>query len=182
MLSGCMMRRGVVNDTKEGTMKILDLSDLYLEQLQDMHSCERQLIKALPKMAKASHHPDLKQAFNDHLAETKEQLEGLNQILEKLGKGPGRKVCKAAAGLVEEGSGLMEDAEEDDVRDVALICAAQKIEHYEIASYGCLRTYATLLGRDDDAKRLEGILGEERKADETLTTLAMSVINSKAIS
>ncbi len=161
-------------------MKIKTLDDLYLDQLQDMHSCERQIIKALPKMAKAANNPKLKAAFEKHLQETKEQLERHNIILEGLGKGPGRKTCVAAAGLIEEGSELIEADADEEVRDAGLICAAQKIEHYEIASYGCLRTFATLLDRDADAKRLDKTLDEEKNADQALTDLAMNTVNEDA--
>lgn len=162
-------------------MKITTLADLYLDQLQDMHSCERQLIKALPKMAKAAAHPDLKAGFTKHLGETREQLERLNRILSDLGKGPGRKVCEATVGLVKEGAEIIKDVADEEVRDAGLICAAQKVEHYEIASYGCLRTFASLLGRNADVKLLEKTLNEEKKADESLNALAMSVVNADAL-
>ncbi len=162
-------------------MKMLTLSDLYLEQLQDMHSCERQLVKAMPRMIEAATHPRLKDAFEAHLAETNTQLERLSQILEDMGKEPGRKVCKATAGLIEEAAEMIDATGADDVRDACLICAAQKIEHYEIASYGCLRTFATAIGRPGDATILDQILGEERHADESLTSLAMSCINTEAL-
>lgn len=162
-------------------MKIMTLADLYLDQIQDMHSCERQIIKALPKMAKAATQPRLKDGFNHHLEETKEQLERLNRILGDLGKGPGRKVCQAAAGLIEEGSELIEADADEEVRDAGLICAAQKIEHYEIASYGCLRTFAVLLGRTADAKALDKTLNEEKTADQSLTALAMNLVNAEAM-
>lgn len=162
-------------------MKIMTLGDLYLDQLQDMHSCERQLIKAMPRMIKAATHPALKAAFTGHLAETKEQLERLNHILGELEKTPGRKVCQATVGLVEEGAELIDAEADEDVRDAGLICAAQKIEHYEIATYGCLRTFASLLGRNADVKSLDKTLNEEKSADQSLTKLAMSVVNSDAL-
>lgn len=162
-------------------MKIMTLADLYLDQLQDMHSSERQIIKALPKMAKAANHKKLKAAFTKHLEESKKQLERLNTILDDLGKGPGRKVCEATKGLVEEGAGMIEADADEEVRDVGLICAAQKVEHYEIASYGCLCAFATLLGRDADVKLLEKTLDEEKTTDQALTDLAMSVVNEKAV-
>ncbi len=161
-------------------MKIMTLDDLYVDQLQDMRSCEQQLTKAMPKMIKAASHPKLKEALNSHLAETTEQLARVLRLLESLEKGPGRKVCEAAAGLVKEGAELIGADADEEVRDVGLICAAQKIEHYEIASYGCLRTFATLLGRGADAKVLEKILSEEKEADRALTELAMNVVNAKA--
>lgn len=162
-------------------MKITTFDDLYLAQLQDTHSSERQIIKALPKMIKAAHHPELKAGFTKHLEETTAQLDRLNSIFADLDKAPGRKVCEATVGLVKEGAEIIEDAEEGDVRDAGLICAAQKIEHYEIACYGCLRTWASLLGRTSDVKLLEKTLKEEKKTDESLTALAMSVVNSDAI-
>jgi len=161
-------------------MKIMTLTDLYLDQLQDMHSCELQIIEALPKMAESAHHPELKAAFNKHLTETLEQLARLNGILSNLGKGPGQKVCKATIGLVEEGTTLIETDADEDVRDAGLICAAQKIEHYEIASYGCLRTFASLLDRSEDAEILEKTLNEEKTTDQSLTEIAMSVVNAAA--
>lgn len=162
-------------------MKIKTLDDLYLDQLQDMHSSERQIIKALPKMAKAANHKDLKAGFNKHLTETKEQLKRLDRILKDLGKGPGRKVCEATKGLVEEGSGIVEADADEEVRDAGLICAAQKIEHYEIASYGCLCAFASQLGRDADIKLLEKTLDEEKNTDQKLTDLAESVVNAEAL-
>ncbi|MFN0131542.1 MAG: ferritin-like domain-containing protein [Phycisphaerales bacterium] len=162
-------------------MKIETLTGLYIDMLQDMHSSERQIIKALPKMSKAAAHADLKTAFNKHLDETKEHLERIVQLLEGLDKGPGRKVCEATAGLVRESAELIEATDDEQVRDAGLICAAQKVEHYEIASYGCLRTFATLLGRHADAKLLDRTLNEERKTDESLTALAMSVVNAEAM-
>lgn len=162
-------------------MKIMTFADLYLDQLQDMHSSERQIIKALPRMVKAADNAELKLAFSNHLAETKEQLSRLDRILKDLGEGPGRKVCEATVGLIEEGVGMIEAEGAEDVRDVGLICAAQKIEHYEIASYGCLRTFASLLGRDGDVKLLDKTLDEEKHADQSLTALAMSVVNAEAL-
>jgi len=162
-------------------MKIQTLADLYLDQLQDMHSSERQIIKALPKMVRAATHPALKDAFTAHLKQTKEHLDRLTEILEGLGKSPGRKVCQATVGLLEEGAELIDSADDTDARDAGLICAAQKIEHYEIATYGCLRTFATLLGRNKDAKLLESTLADEKNADEALTGLATSVINADAL-
>ncbi len=162
-------------------MNINTLADLYLEQIRDMHSCERQIIKGLPKMVKAAKHPKLKKAFEDHLEETKVQLERLDAILNDLGKTAGRQVCAAAAGLIEEADGVIENEGDEEARDAGLICAAQKIEHYEIASYGCLRTYATKLDRARDARLLEKTLEEEKHADVALTELAMSVINDAAM-
>lgn len=162
-------------------MNINTLADLYLEQIRDMHSCERQIIKALPKMAKAANHPTLKKAFEEHLEQTKVHLERLDNILSDLDKTAGRQVCAAAAGLIEEAGEVMENDGNEEARDAGLICAAQKLEHYEIAAYGCLRTYATKLDRDKHAKVLEQTLEEEKHTDVALTKLAMSVINDAAM-
>lgn len=162
-------------------MKITNLDDLFLDQLQDMHSSERQIIKALPKMAKAATNPDLKKAFTHHLEETKVHLERLDKILNGMEKSSGRKVCKATVGLIEEGAEMIDVDAEPDARDAGLICTAQKIEHYEIASYGCLHCYAMTLGRTADADLLELTLSEEKHADVALTTLATSEINSEAM-
>ncbi len=163
-------------------MKIMTLDDLYLEQLQDMHSCERQLIKSLPKLAEAASHPQLKAAFDSHLAQTRTHLERLDGIIADLGKSPGKKVCEATVGLVEEGAGMIAAEADPEVRDAGLICAAQKTEHYEIASYGCLRTFATVLGRTTDAATHQQTLDEEKAADRALTELAMGGVNVGALS
>lgn len=162
-------------------MKVTSFAELYLDQLRDNRSSERQIIAALPKMIKAATHPKLKKAFTDHLGETKVQLERLDQILADLGQSAGRKVCEATVGLLKEGAELIESTTEGDVRDAGLICAAQKIEHYEIACYGCLRTFAALLGRRADVKHLDATLAEEKGADAALTQLATGVLNAEAV-
>jgi ferritin-like metal-binding protein YciE len=162
-------------------MKINTLADLYMVQIRDMHSCENQIIKALPKMIDAASHPELKKAFEKHLEQTRVHLTRLNQILGELKQSPGSKVCAAAAGLIEEVEEVMENEGDEEARDAGLICAAQKIEHYEIASYGCLRTYATVLDRTQEAGLLEETLEEEKESDVALTELAMSVINDAAM-
>lgn len=161
-------------------MKVMTMADLYLDQLQDMHSWERQLISAIPRMARAASHPELQAAFNGHLVETRGQLERLNTIVENLGKGPGRKVCEATTALVKESSAIVDANADADVRDWGLVCAAQKIEHYEIASYDCLRAFAALLGRRTGVKLLDRSLGEVRGADEALTSLAANVGDAEA--
>ena len=136
-------------------MKMETLQELYLEQLKDIYDAENQLMKALPKMAKEATNEELKAAFEQHLEQTEEQISRLDRIFEELGeKAKGHK-CKAMAGLVEEGKELMEEDADEDVMDAGLICAAQKIEHYEIATYGCLRTYAEMLGFDEQADLLQ---------------------------
>ena len=162
-------------------MKLQTLADLYLTQVRDMHSCERQLLKALPKMAEAAINTQLRMAFEHHVEETKAHLKRLDVILGDLDETAGRKVCAAAAGLVEEAEEVIDHDGDDDARDAGLICAAQKIEHYEIATYGCLRSYATRLGREKDAEALEQTLDEEKQADASLNELAISLINEEAM-
>jgi ferritin-like metal-binding protein YciE len=157
-----------------------DLQDLYIEELRDIYNAEKQLVKALPKMAKKASHDELKQAFTTHLEETKGHVERLEQIFEKLGKRAGGKTCKAMQGIVEEGKDMMEEDAEPEVLDAALIAAAQRAEHYEIAAYGTVRTYAKLLGDEKAAKLLQTTLDEEGNTDKKLTQLAESSINVEA--
>ena len=131
-------------------------------------------------MAKAATHPDLKAAFEDHLEETKGQVKRLETIFETLEGSPKGKKCKAMEGLIEEGSEVIEAEGEDSVKDAALICAAQKVEHYEMAGYGCARTFAQLLGLDEVADLLQETLDEEGNADKKLTELAETAINVEA--
>ncbi|MDX2132994.1 MAG: ferritin-like domain-containing protein [Planctomycetota bacterium] len=162
-------------------MKVKTLSDLYLEQLQDLHNAETQLLAALPKMAQAAGHPELKQAFAEHLLETREHVARLDGILGSLNKGGTTKKCPAMQGLIKEGEELMDESARENARDAGLICAAQKVEHYEIASYGTLRTFAELLGHAEHARTLERTLEEEKKTDGRLSELATSVINLDAL-
>lgn len=162
-------------------MKMKTIRDLYIEELKDLFNAEHQLLKALPKMAKAASNPDLVQAFEDHLAETETQVERLTQIFEGLGiTGKGKK-CKAMEGLIEEGKEIIEEEMPAEVKDAALIAAAQRVEHYEMAGYGCVRTYANLLGETAAATLLQETLDEEGDADKKLTDLAESVINAEAL-
>lgn len=161
-------------------MKLASLDDLFLHELRDLYSAERQLTRALPKMAKAANSPKLKQAFADHLKETEGQVERLEQIFDLLGKSSRGPACKAMEGLVEEGSELIKEDAAADVKDAALIGAAQRVEHYEIAGYGTARTYAEMLGHAEAARLLEETLAEEKTADDKLTDLAMSGINQRA--
>jgi len=157
-----------------------DLRDLYIDQLKDLYSAENQLIKALPKMAKAASNEDLKSAFETHLEETRVHAERIAQIMKDMGESPKGKKCKAMEGLVEEGKEALEEFEDPEVLDAALIAASQRVEHYEIAGYGCVRTYANLLGEDKAAKLLQQTLDEEGKTDKLLTGLAESSINVEA--
>ena len=161
-------------------MEISDLQDLYLDELRDCLHAENQLIKALPKMAKKASNPQLKKAFETHLRETEGQIQRLQKIFDRLGKKPTGKKCAAMAGLVEEGKEMMGEDMDEDTMDAALISIAQKVEHYEIASYGTVRTWAQLMGDDQTAKLLQQTLDEEGKTDKLLTELAESSINVEA--
>jgi ferritin-like metal-binding protein YciE len=160
------------------TLKTLD--DLFLQELRDLHSAEGQLVKALPKMAKAAAEPALRKAFEDHLEQTKTHVKRLDQVFEQLGKSHKGKTCKAMEGLIEEGRELLEQDAEEAVRDAGLIAAAQRVEHYEIAGYGTVATYAKLLGNSQAERLLRETLAEEGAADKKLTALAERSINAKA--
>jgi ferritin-like metal-binding protein YciE len=161
-------------------MKMQTLKDLYIDELKDMYDAENQIVKALPKMAKEATNEELRAAIEQHLDQTQTQIERLEQVFEDLGEKAKGTKCEATKGLIEEAKRMMEEAEDDDVRDAAIISAAQKVEHYEIASYGTLRTYAELLGFDEQAELLQETLDEEKETDENLTELAVSSINIDA--
>jgi ferritin-like metal-binding protein YciE len=156
------------------------LSDWMLEELKDIYDAEHQITEALPKMAQAATDNNLKQAFNQHLETTRKQIERLDKVFDKLGKSPERKTCKAMQGIISEGNELIKQHEKGDTLDAAMIAAAQKVEHYEIASYGSLRTYAKMLGHNDAAKLFQTTLDEEGNTDEKLTDLAMN-LNKEAM-
>lgn len=162
-------------------MKLMTLQDLLIDQLKDIYSAENQLVKALPKMAKAASTEELKDAFEGHLLETETHVSRLEQIFERLNVKPGRKKCLAMEGLVVEGKETISEDAEPMVHDAALIAAAQRVEHYEIAAYGTARTFATLLGDDETAEVLQTTLDEESQCDTKLTKIAMSGINQQAI-
>jgi ferritin-like metal-binding protein YciE len=155
------------------------LDDLLRQEMQDILDGETQLTKALPKMAKAVESSQLRAAFEQHLRETEGQIERLNEAFELLDESPRRKTCHGIKGLVDEAKELMEELE-GSVLDAALIGAAQKVEHYEIATYGTLRTFATMLGKRDVANLFEATLNEEKATDEKLTTVAESMVNRQA--
>lgn len=161
-------------------MKMQTLQDLLIHELKDIYSAEKQLTRALPKMAKAATHPELQEAFTNHLQETEKQVERLDQIFEMLETSSRGPKCKAMEGLIEEGKTILEEEMEDDVRDAALICAAQRVEHYEIAAYGCVRTFADQLGFPRIVALLQKTLEEESSANELLTEIAVSSINQEA--
>jgi len=157
------------------------MRDLLIHELRDLYSAENQIIKALPKMAKAASSEELRQAFEEHLEQTKGQVERLDQIFESLEVSSRGPKCKAMEGLIEEGKELLEEKDVDEaVLDAALIAAAQRVEHYEIAGYGCARTFARLLGQEEAADLLQTTLDEEADTDKRLTDIAES-INVEAV-
>src|SRR4030081_102042 len=161
-------------------MAMDSLKDLYVDELKDLYNAENQLVKALPKMAKKASAPELRRAFESHLEQTKVHVDRLEKIFKGLGEKPTGKTCKAMKGLVEEGKEIIEEDGDDSVLDAALIGAAQRVEHYEIAGYGVVRTFASLLGENSAMDLLQRTLNEEAEADKKLTKLAESVINVEA--
>ena len=161
-------------------MELETLKDLYIYELKDLHNAEKQLTKALPKMAKAASNQQLAEGFKEHLEQTEEHVNRLEQILESLDQSTRGRKCKGMEGLIEEGSEIIEEDAEDEVRDAGLISAAQRVEHYEIAGYGCVRTYAELLGDKKGAELLQQTLDEEGATDKKLTELAKTLINVRA--
>jgi ferritin-like metal-binding protein YciE len=161
-------------------MKLNSLETLYVEELRDLYNAENQLLKALPKMARAASSPELKQAFEEHLDQTQEHVDRLEEIFDKLGQSPKGKKCKAMEGLIEEGSEILEEEGENSVIDAGIIAAAQKVEHYEIASYGTVCAFANMLGEEDAAELLQQTLDEEGETDKRLTELAEEIVNVEA--
>src|SRR6266480_927240 len=161
-------------------MELDTLKDLYIEEIKDLYSAEKQLIKALPKMAKAANDKELQQAFRTHLRQTAEHAARLEQICEDLGVSPRGKKCVGMEGLIEEGSELIKENPDPDVLDAGLISAAQHVEHYEMAGYGTVRTYARQLGYESQAELLQKTLDEEGETDHLLTDLAEARINLDA--
>jgi len=156
------------------------LTDLFHDQLQDAYSAETQLTKALPKMAKAATSADLRAGFEQHLAETKNQLARLEKVCEQVGCKTGSNTCEAMEGLIEEGDEVLGLGLDKDAQDAGLIAAAQKVEHYEIALYGTLCAFAKQLGHPDAARILHETLDEEKRTDEKLTQLAERGVNQQA--
>jgi len=156
------------------------LNDMFLEALKDVYHAEKQILRALPKMAKAAESEKLRQAFQTHREETEQQVERLEQVFELIGKPARGKPCQAMQGIIEEGKEMMEDFADSEALDAGLIDAAQAVEHYEISRYGTLRTWAMQLGMRDAARLLEQTLEEEKKTDRLLSQLAESAVNQKA--
>jgi ferritin-like metal-binding protein YciE len=161
-------------------MELDTLKDLYVEELKDLYSAEKQIVKALPKMIKAAKHPELKAAFKTHLRQTGEHAKRLEMICKELGVSPRGKKCVGMEGLLEEGSELIKEKPDEDVLDAGLISAAQHVEHYEMAGYGTVRTYARQLGYEEQAQVLQQTLDEEGETDHLLTDLAVARINVEA--
>jgi ferritin-like metal-binding protein YciE len=154
--------------------------ELFVEQLQDLYDAEQRLTKALPKMVAAAHNAALKSAFEEHLQQTQNQVKRLEQVFQSLGKSAQSKTCEAMKGLVEEGSEVISGKGDPNVKDAALIAAAQRVEHYEIAGYGTVRTFAQRLGKTEAVRLLQETLNEEAETDKKLTALAEKVINPRA--
>ena len=162
-------------------MTLDTLEKLYISELRDLYSAENQLLKALPKMAKGASSNELKEAFEKHLEQTRGHVARLEEIFERLDVSPKGKICHGMKGLIEEGSEILKEDGEDSVLDAGIIVAAQKVEHYEIASYGSVRTFANLLGKDEAAGLLQSTLDEESETNEILNGLAESVVNPEAL-
>jgi len=165
----------------KGIMNLETLKELYLNELRDLYNAENQLIKALPKMAKGASSDELREAFEKHLQQTKGHLRRLEEVFEELGEKTKGKTCQAMKGLIEEGSEVLKADGDDSVIDAGIIVAAQKVEHYEIAGYGSVRTFAQLLGQDKSAELLQETLDEESEANELLNKLAEDIVNPEAL-
>lgn len=161
-------------------MSMQTLHDLYVDELQDLYSAEQQILRALPKMVKGVQSPQLQNAFNEHYEQTKRQVERLDRIFEELGTNPGGKQCKGMQGVIADGDEILQENGNPMVKDAGLLSAAQHVEHYEMAGYGSVRTYAQMLGYDDAARALQQTLNEEGETDHKLTRLAESLINPEA--
>ncbi len=156
------------------------LNDLFLDTLKDIYYAEKQILKALPKMAKAATAPELKEAFEKHRDETETHVERLTEVFEIIGKAPRGKTCDAILGIIEEGKSIIEEFEGTPALDAGLLAAAQAVEHYEIARYGTLKSWAKQLGMNDAAKLLDQTLAEETKTDQTLSQLGETKVNMSA--
>ena len=162
-------------------MAVKSVNDLLLEELRDVYHAEKQLVRALPKMAKKAKSDELRQAFEHHLEETKGQVERLDQVFQQLDARSSGKRCEAMEGLIEEAKEMMEEISTPEVLDAAMIAAAQKVEHYEIASYGSVQALAQALGHTEAARLLEETLNEEKATDQKLNQIALSGVNQLAL-
>lgn len=175
-----MAKKKAPKKTKEYGMDESKLMQLFEDELKDIYWAEKALTKAIPKMIKNATSPDLIEALENHLAETEEQVKKVEQVFETIGKKAVAKKCEAMAGLTKEAEEIMKNSDKGAMRDAGIISAAQKVEHYEIASYGTLRTFAGTLGLENAVSILEEILEEEKGADEKLSEIAESTINVQA--
>ena len=160
--------------------QVNSIDNLFIQELKDLYSVETQITKALPKLAKAASSPDLKSAFEHHLKETEGHVKRLDKVFKILRASPKGKTCEGMKGILAEGAEVLQETSAGDIRDVALISAAQRVEHYEIAGYGAVRSYAEQLDQQEIAALLEETLGEEKAADKKLTEIAQKV-NSRAL-
>ena len=161
-------------------MPLNSLQDLYVEHIQDLYSAEQQIIEALPKLIERTSHSKLRHGFTHHLEQTRQHARRLEEIAQRLGKPAGGKKCKGMEGLLQEGDEILKESGDRDVIDAALISAAQRVEHYEMAAYGCARTYASALNRDQDVAVLQRTLDEEGETDKLLTKVAEGIVNPDA--
>ena len=162
-------------------MKLKSLETLYINELRDIYNAENQLIKALPKMAKHASSSELHQAFEEHLEQTQQHVQRLEEIFERMDESPKGKTCKRMKGLIDEGAEILKENGDESVLDAAIIAAAQRVEHYEIAAYGTVRTFANILDRHEDAELLQQTLDEEGETDKRLSELAEEAINPEAL-
>jgi ferritin-like metal-binding protein YciE len=180
LLGRRVSKAGVPNPSVEMQMSEKDLNALFLDTLKDIYYAEKQIYKALPKMAKTAQSDQLRSAFEKHHDETEGHIERLEEVFELLGKPARGKKCDAIEGILEEGKQVMEEYEDAPALDAGLLAAAQAVEHYEISRYGTLKTWADKLGLKDAVKLLDQTLQEEKKTDETLTKIAVSAVNAEA--
>jgi ferritin-like metal-binding protein YciE len=163
------------------SMKLENLQQLFVKELRDLYDAENQITEALPKMIDAAHHRELKTALQEHLQVTKQQISRLEQIFQKLNQKPTGETCKGMKGVIKEGAEIISAGGDPSTVDAGIISAAQRVEHYEMAGYGTVRTYAQLLGQDDMARLLQHTLDEEEEADQKLTQIASNVnVEAKA--
>jgi len=177
---GSASRRNKSDTNEEGNEMSNDLHELFLDELADIYNAEQQLTKALPKLAKAAKNDQLREGFQQHLEETENHISRLDQVFESLGESMKRKKCKGMEGLIEEGEEVISAQKNSNALDAGLIISAQKVEHYEIAAYGSLCSWAEQMGHNDALELLRETLEEEKAADEKLTEIAESVANTQA--
>jgi ferritin-like metal-binding protein YciE len=162
------------------SLKLETMNDLFLAEIKDLYDAEHQIVKALPQMREAAHSSELKQAFSTHQAQTEQHVQRLEQVFRMVGQDPERETCQAMKGLISEGNEMISAKGDPDVKDAALIAAAQRVEHYEMSGYGSARTFAHRIGRSDVAQILDQTLDEEKQTDKLLSQIAESSVNIRA--